>query len=498
MMPQTVPHTVPRTVPRIVRPLRPALSTHQHPEPRPAWFWSCDSEAQEYTHFNSKILCWSLNGYYELLVYGVGTVELAIKNPPSLSNQNSQHILHLVDVLYVPHLPFNVIAAKLDIGDWTGARANSFIYDNDRNLVAYFQANRYGLVGESNDHSVNSLVELSGRSARSVMELSDGPVGPVGSVVAPSDGPAGHTIDLSDHPSYSVGKAVIAWQGYERLRWQTYKYMRRDRAIPTHSTTRINTEYAPRPPKRGICTSNNGNKPSSNSTEPNDCTTTSTNATDAQGPRKKVKFTKDTGDEPPYNSTEKLWLESAFGSEPNFLKMYGLNPDNARHRNEGRRLTRVMISLRAMISHDSDKEGVLDGEMQRQPESKPESNPDSSHPSFKFSSNQLKNVDWDKTESILRKCVFSLASENGKYGASSVPPSPLEKGMDLISQAYKENEIVDLTSRLSMEKDTTDSGYEPSPEKETADMVSHTCAEMERMNTISKPAAEKKINGRAY
>ncbi|KAI1755800.1 hypothetical protein F4782DRAFT_527156 [Xylaria castorea] len=499
---------------KVVLPIRGALSTDQHPEPNPAWFWSGDSAAhacmdrtlfKEYTKFVSKVLCSSLNGYYELSVLGIGTVELGIKNKPSLSDKAPQNILRLVDVLHVPHLPFNVIAAKPDIGDWASPRANSYIYDNDRSLIAYFPVNGIELAGEPGD-SVRSLLELSEQSGVSLIEPCCGPDRPVGSVAAPSDCPAGRAIALSDHPSYSGGKQIISWQTLEQLRWRTYKCMRQESAMPTHSPTRIDTACAHNPLKRVRGKRDTENGARFNSTKLNEPKV----AQHAENSCKKVKFNDDIGVEPPPHS----------GSELEYIKVNGLKLVDVEHRNGERR------KAGAILSHDpdeEDEEGTLVEDMEYR------STPDASRRSPQFSIDHLrwinkhwgnvgifmdalqldirKEADWDTAESIMKSCVLPPKTPDSKSGKNSVPQLSKNSadgkngkngmnggnsgnsgnGMNGVNGV---NGVMKSSSRLSVGKETTDSGSGSSAESEEIDLVSQTCAEMERMNSISQSIVE--------
>ncbi|KAI0487367.1 hypothetical protein F4859DRAFT_525524 [Xylaria cf. heliscus] len=459
-------------------PVQNMLGANEQAENSPSWFWSCDSEAhackdkslfKEFTTFYSKVQCWSLTGPSELAVCGVGTVELSIQQPSSPPNQTSQKVLYLVDVLYVPRLPFNIIAAKLDISDWTVARANSYIYDSDKSLIAYFQTNRNEVIGESDGQSIRSLIELSHLPTGSMIELRD-VLARLG--VKPSADLAGHAIALSDHPSYTVGKPVISWEKAERMRWEAHKYMRRDSAILTYDSTNNNIKSTPNCLKRERISSTGSNAP--------------TTTTNAQKAIKRVKFN-DTREEPPYSLAEKMWLKSTFGSESEYLKRHGLNPNNIKHRNEGRRMARAVI-FRDLGHNGVPSDDIMEFEL--------ESNPDDSQPNNMLSSMDLKCIrknwanvasfmealglqigkedDWEKAASIMRSCFFPTVPQDAKSREGSASPSPAEKeATNSVSKLSLVNVTVDLISGLATDN-------------EVIDPISRTCAEIERMNSVKK------------
>ncbi|KAI0548484.1 hypothetical protein F4679DRAFT_585475 [Xylaria curta] len=281
-------------------PLRGVLSTDQPSKPKPlAWFWSGDSTAhactdkdlfKEYTKFTSKVFCWSLNGYRELSVQGIGIIELGIQNRPGVSDKTPQRILRLVDVLHVPDLTINVIAAHPEVDHWISPKINSYIYDNDKNLVAYFPVNQSRLFGEPSD-SVNHLLETSEQSAMSLIEPYVSLDRPIGSMAESSNYPVKHPMALWDFPSFGADRQIISWKEVDQLRWRTYKCMRQESAMSTHNSTTTNTEDARTPLKRARCTSNTGNGAPSTSTEPY----ASGAVQHARNPPKKVKFNRNAG-----------------------------------------------------------------------------------------------------------------------------------------------------------------------------------------------------------
>ncbi|KAI0447205.1 hypothetical protein F4803DRAFT_500058 [Xylaria telfairii] len=306
------------------------LSPIKTTSPSRAWFWAPESNThvcrerhlfKEYTSFRSSILCSAINGYHTLRSCGIGTVELSINKDHRLSKDGVPSTLRLVDVLYVPSLPFSVIAAEADIGNWTSANAKSYISDTDGNLIAYFQANEKEYTEQSDYNLVRSLVEQGHRSSRPMTELSDIiPVGPV--------------IVLSDHPSYMANNHAIFWHKYEQMRWQTYKRMRQERGLPTHGSTITSSEYAQGTPKRG------------RSPGPKKLVvpaTTTAAATIPGSSPKRARFDDGSAYNPAYNPAEEMWLKSNFGSERVFLEMYRMDAENYKHRCMGRKMVRSIM-----------------------------------------------------------------------------------------------------------------------------------------------------------
>ncbi|KAI0187971.1 hypothetical protein EV127DRAFT_482877 [Xylaria flabelliformis] len=448
---------------------RGALSTDQGSKLEPIWFWSGESTAHactdraffnEYTKFVSKVLFWSLGGYHELSVHGIGTVKLAIKNRPGVSDGTPQRILRLVDVLHVPDLPVNVIAAQPAIGAWISPKINSYIYDNEKNLVAYFPFSQNRLLGEPGD-SARHLLETSEQSPRSLIEPCVRLDRPIGPVVEPSNYPVESRIALSDFPSYYVGRRIICWKELERLRWRAYKCMRKESAMPTHDPTTSNAEDARKPLKRMRITSNTGNGVSSNLTESG----ASRTAQHAQNSHKKVKFNDNVvSRSPPYSSSE---LE--------YLKENGLTPGDAEHRNGGCSSESATIPIEF---DEEDRECTFEV-IQSQPtpdasrrNDKPSQFTDKKYSKYMrekypnidkfFEALQLdiyKADDWDKAHSIIRSCI-----------GSPVPAPSVSSATDPLGALWLAG------------MGTTDECCESSTESENMDLVSRVCAEMEGMN----------------
>ncbi|TRX98437.1 hypothetical protein FHL15_000511 [Xylaria flabelliformis] len=369
-------------------PQRGALSTDQGYKLEPVWFWSSDSTAH---------------------VHGIGTVELVVKDRPGVSDKTPLRILRLVDVLHVPNLPVNVIAAQPEIGDWISPKINSYIYDNDKNLVAYFPFNQNRLLGEPGD-SVKHLLETSEQSAMSLVEPCVRLDKHIGPVAAPSNYPVECRIALADFPSYYVDRQIISWKEVEQLRWRTYKCMRQESALPTHDPTTSNAEDARKPRKRMRITSNNGNGAPSNSAEAG----ASRTAQHAQNSHKKVKFNDNLAvKSPPYSSSEFEYLR-----ENGLLK-----PGDAEHRNGGCSSAGATVPIEL---DEGDEECTFEViQSQSDPDAsrrngKPSQVTDKEYAEYMrerypnidkfFEARQLdisKAGDWDKAHSIMRSCISS-------------------------------------------------------------------------------------------
>ncbi|KAI1744545.1 hypothetical protein F4680DRAFT_468476 [Xylaria scruposa] len=438
-------------------PSRGTLSTDQRPKPTPlAWCWSGNSTAhactdkdlfKEYTRFTSKILYWSLNGYYELSVQGIGTIELGIKNRPGVSDETPQRILRLVDVLHVPDLPINVIAAQPDIDDWISPRINSYIYDNDKNLVSYFPVSPNRLFGEPGD-SVRHLLETSEQSAMSLIEPYVSLDRLSGSMAEPSNYPVKRRIALSEFPSFEVDRQIISWKEVDQLRWRTYKCMRQDNAMPTHDSTTTNIEDPRKTLKRMRRASNTRNGAPPNSTEPG----ASRTAQHAHNSAKKVKF----------------------------------------DRNAGRRKSGAPFSL---DSDDEDRGVPLAEENRIRAIERYVKHMKEKYPNIDkfFEARQLdmyKAGDWDKAHAIMQSCISTPDDKPKNQVPAPSVNGVMKPSMNGVTEPSVNGVMEPSVNGVRKpsgapwlaEKETMDQGSESSEEHEYVGLVSQVCAEMEEMN----------------